>query len=193
MVFGHAHLETSCLLLHVLVASTLVELQRAFQLRKPQMWACRLARVLSVGWFRLIQNLDTFLIVFLRGSYSGLGPSEGVIVYGLFCNEALYIGKASVAVPKFGRFGEGRRVGGAGVGSRGSVSGVVRQASPGENPLTVQERWGWTFFFSPLYTAQIREEHAYCGSQGPLCLFDPYRLELFLAYCAKGSSHSNFP
>ena len=47
--------------------------------------------------------------------------------------------------------------------------------------------------FSPLYIAQIREEHAYCGSQSTLCLFDPYRLELFLASCAKGSNRSNFP
>ena len=46
--------------------------------------------------------------------------------------------------------------------------------------------------FSPLYIAQIREEHAYWGSQSPLYLFDPYRLELFLAFCAKGSNRSNF-
>ena len=40
-------------------------------------------RVLSVGWFHLIQDLDTSLIVFLRVTCSGLGPSEGGIVYGL--------------------------------------------------------------------------------------------------------------
>ena len=45
---------------------------------------------------------------------------------------------------------------------------------------------------SSLYTAQIREEHAHCGSHGPLYLFDPCRLVLFLAYCAKGSNRSNF-
>ena len=47
--------------------------------------------------------------------------------------------------------------------------------------------------FSSLYTAQKREEHAYSGSQGPIYLFDPCRLELFLAYCAKGSNRSNLP
>ena len=59
---------------------TLVELHRALRRRKPQRWACRVARVLSVGWLHLIQNLDTSLIVFLRGTCSGLGPSEGGIV-----------------------------------------------------------------------------------------------------------------
>ena len=91
MAFGHATVETSCWLLHVLVACTLVELHQAFRRRKPQRWACRVARVLSVGWFRLIQDLDMSLVVFLRGTCSRLGPSEGGIVYGLFSKEALYI------------------------------------------------------------------------------------------------------
>ena len=91
-----AKMETSCLVLHVLVACTLVELRQAFRRRKPQRWACRVARVLSVGWFDHIRNLDTSLVVFLRGICSGLGPSEGGIVYGLFSKEALCIGKASV-------------------------------------------------------------------------------------------------
>ena len=93
MAYGHAKMETSCLVLHVLVACTLVELRQAFHRRKPQRWSCRVARVLSVGWFDRIRNLDTSLIVFLRGICSGLGPSEGGIVYGLFSKEALYIGK----------------------------------------------------------------------------------------------------
>ena len=38
--------------------------------------------------FNLIRNLDTSLVVFLRGICSGLGPSEGGIVYGLFSKEA---------------------------------------------------------------------------------------------------------
>ena len=50
MAYGHAKMETSCLLLHVLVACTLVELRQAFCRRKPQRWACRVARVLNVGW-----------------------------------------------------------------------------------------------------------------------------------------------
>ena len=45
---------------------------------------------------------------------------------------------------------------------------------------------------SPLYTAQIREEHAYRGSQGPLYLFAPCRLELFLACCAKVRTFRTF-
>ena len=57
--------------------------------------AC-VARELSVGWFDHTRNLDTSLVVFLRGICSGLGPSEGGIVYGLFSKEALHIGKASV-------------------------------------------------------------------------------------------------
>ena len=96
MAYGHAKVETSCLLLHVLVACTLVELRQAFRRRKPQRWACRVARVLSVGWFDLIWNLDTSLVVFLRGICSGLGTSQGGIVYGLFSKEGLYVGKASV-------------------------------------------------------------------------------------------------
>ena len=47
------------------------------------------------GWFRLIQDLDTSLVVFLRGICSGLGPPEGGIVYGLFSKEALKVGKSS--------------------------------------------------------------------------------------------------
>ena len=96
MAYGHAKVETSCLLPHVLVACTVVELHQPFRRRKPQRWACRVARVLSVGGFDLIRYLDTSLIVFLRGLCSGLGPSEGGIVYGLFSKEALYVGKASV-------------------------------------------------------------------------------------------------
>ena len=96
MAFGHTKMETSCLVLHVLVACTLVELRQAFRRRKPQRWACRVARVLSVGWFDHIRNLDTSLVVFLRGICSGLGPSEDRIVYGLFSKEVLYVGKGSV-------------------------------------------------------------------------------------------------
>ena len=82
---------TSWLLAHLWSCS------KAFRRRKPQRWACRVARVLSVVWFRLIQDLDTSLVVFLRGACSGLGPPEGGIVYGLFSKEALYVGKASVS------------------------------------------------------------------------------------------------
>ena len=73
-----------------------VELRQALRRRKPQRWACRVARFLSVGWFDHIRNLDTSLVVVLRGICSGLGLSEGGIVYGLFSKEALYFGKASV-------------------------------------------------------------------------------------------------
>ena len=91
MANGRGNLEASCVLFHVLVACTFVELHQAFR------WACRVARVLSVGWFRLIQDLDTSFVVFLRGTCSGLGLPEGGIVYGLFSKEALYVGKASVS------------------------------------------------------------------------------------------------
>ena len=47
-------------------------------------------------WFPLIQDLDTSLVVFLRGTCSGLGLPEGGILYGFLSKEALYIGKASV-------------------------------------------------------------------------------------------------
>ena len=46
--------------------------------------------------------------------------------------------------------------------------------------------------FSPLYTAQVREQHAYYGFEGLLYLLASCRLGLFLAYCAKGSNRSNF-
>ena len=88
-----ANLDASCILLHVLVACTLVELHQAFRRRKPQRWTCRVARVLSVGWFRLIHDLDTSLVVFLRGTGSGLGPPEVGIVCGLLSKEALFFGK----------------------------------------------------------------------------------------------------
>ena len=97
MAYEHAILETSCLLLCVLVACTLVVLHQALQRRKPQRWACCVARVLSFGWFRITQDLDTSLVVLLRSVCSGLGPPEGGLVYGLFSNEALYIGKSSVS------------------------------------------------------------------------------------------------
>ena len=61
----------------------------------------------------------------------------------------------------------------------GQASAVSRCAGTGHS------------FFSPLYTAQLREEHAYYGFQGPLYLFDPCRLELCLAYCAKGLNRSH--
>ena len=97
------------------------------------------------------------------------------------------------------RLDEDCRVGDGGRGGHGRVFGVVLlpkklfQTCPGVSQFRFQERWGWTFPFSPLYTAQIREEHAYCGSQRPLYLNDFCRLGLFLAYCAKGSNRSNFP
>ena len=86
MSYGRANLEASCLLLHhVLVACTLVELHKAFRRRMPQRWACRVARVLSAGWFRLIQDLDTSLVVHVRvwvlhkvGLWSGLHVSHNI-------------------------------------------------------------------------------------------------------------------
>ena len=49
--------------------------------------------MLSVWWCDHIRNLDTSLVVFLRGICSGLGPSEGGIVYGLFSKEALFLAR----------------------------------------------------------------------------------------------------
>ena len=89
---------------------------------------------------------------------------------------------------------DGRRAGDCESGDYGKVCGVVLlskklfQTSPGASRLSFQE-----ILFSSLHTAQIREEHAYYGSQGPIYLFDPCRLGLFRAYCAKGSNKSNFP
>ena len=285
MAYGHAKVETSCLLLHVLVACTVVELHQAFRRRKPQRWACRVARVLSVGWFDLIRNLDTSLIVFLRGLCSGLGPYEGGIVYGLFSKEVLYVGKASVICthcpglaarltehiwclyrpglkdankPRYRLLrrrlwgvcffplavfptisqtlaaealaksmeapmdnakdaAEERRLRRKGdtakvrAPRRRPSSWRRRKRRPWESiwgcsavqealsnqfrskPVRFPGALGLDIPFSSLYTAQIREEHACCGSQGPIYLYDPCRLGLFLAYCAKGSNRSNFP
>ena len=55
-------------------------------------WACRVA-MLSVGWFRLIQDMDTSLVVFLRGTCLGLGPPQGGIVCGLFSKEAFFLAR----------------------------------------------------------------------------------------------------
>ena len=55
---------------------TFVELHQAFRRRKPQRWTCRVARVLSVGWFRLIHDLDTsrcILVWYMFGSGSSRG------------------------------------------------------------------------------------------------------------------------
>ena len=236
-------------------------------------------------WFGLIQDLDTSLVVFLRGVCSGLGPPEGGIVYGLFSKEALYTGKASVSrthspglaarltehfrcLYRLGlkdankppyrllrrklwnvRFfplavfptisqtlsaealaismeapmgnardaAEERRLRRKGENAmvraprRRPSSWRWRQRRPWENiwgcsdvkevlsnqsrgkPVQFPGALGLDFPFSPLYTAQIREERAYYGFQGPLYLFDPCWLGLFLAYCAKGSNRSNFP
>ena len=285
MACGHAKVETSCLLMHVLVACTVVELHQAFRRRKPQRWACRVARVLSVGWFDLIRNLDTSLIVFLRCLCSGLGPSEGGIVYGLFSKEALYVGKASVnrthcpglaaritehvrclyrpglndankpryrllrrrlwgvrffplaVFPAISQTLAAEAVAVSMEAPMGNAKDAAEERrlrckadnakvrAPRQRPSSWRRRkgrpwesiWGCSAVkealsnqfrskpvrfpgaqgldtpFSSLYTAQIREEHAYCESQGPLYLFDPCRLGLFLAYCAKGSNRSNFP
>ena len=257
----------ACCCMHVLVACTLVEPQAA-EVGVPccqgtQCW-----------WFDLIGNLDTSLVVFLRGICSGLEPSEGGIVYGLFSKEALYVGKASVNrthclglaarltedanKPRYRllrrrlwavRFfplavfptisqtsaaeafaisieapmgnakdaAEERRL------RRRRDNAKVRalcrrpsswtrrkrrpwesiwvvllskklfQTSPGASRFSFQVRWGWTFLFALFTLLRIREEHAYCGSQGPIYWFDPCRLGLFLACCAKGSNKSNFP
>ena len=61
------------------------------------------------------------------------------------------------------------------------------------NPVQFPGALGLDIPFSLLCTVQIGEEHAYDGFQGPLYLFDPCRLGLFLAYCAEGSGRSNFP
>ena len=244
----------------------------------PQRWACRVARVLSVGWFDLIRNLDTSLIVFLRGLCSGLWPSEGGIVCGLFSKEVLYVGKASVNrthcpglaarltehirclyrpglkdanKPRYRLLR--RRLWGvrffpltvfptisqtlaaealaismkAPMGNAKDAAEERRLRRKGDNakvraprrrPSSWRRRkrrpwesiWGCSAVqealsnqfrskpvrfpgalgldipFSSLYTAQIREELAYCGSQGPIYLFDPCN-------CAKGSKRSNFP
>ena len=270
MAYGHAKVETSCLLLHVLVACTLVELRQAFRRRKRQRWECRVARVLSVGWFDLIRNLDTSLVVFLRSICSGLGISEGGRVYGLFSKEGLYVGKAFVnrthcpglaarlpehircpyrpglkdankpryrflrrrlwgvrffplavfptisqtlaaealaismelrwamrrmrrrnvgcatkgTMSRSGLLVDGRRAGDGERGNRGKVFGVVLlsnkffQTSPGK-PVQFPGALGLDIPFSSFYTAQIREQHAYWGSQVPLYLFDPCRLGRF--------------
>ena len=91
MACGRANLEASCLLLHVVMACTLVELHRAIQRRKPERWACRVARVLSVGWFRPTQDLDTSLVVFLRGTFLK------VDLCMVSCQKKCCIGKASVS------------------------------------------------------------------------------------------------
>ena len=229
---------------------------QAFRRRKPQRWACRIARVLSVGWFDHIRTLDTFLFVLLRGICSGLGPSEGGIVYGLFSKEALFFGKASVnrthcdsqniskclyrpslkdgSKPRYrllrrrlwgvrffpsaffpaisqtlaaealaiGSDGQCEGCGGGTSttpqGERGPTSGppstavqletargapwesiwgcsAVKEALSNQfqsKPVQFPGALGLDIPFSSLCTAHIREEYAYCGSQGPIFLFD---------------------
>ena len=73
---------------------------------------------------------------------------------------------------------------------------VVKEAISNQfqgKPVQFPGALGLDIPFSSLYTAQIREEHAYCRSQQPICLLDPCRLGLFLAYYANLSSCSNFP
>ena len=68
----------------------------------------------------------------------------------------------------------------------------VAKAGCRAKPIHFPGALGLDIPFSPLYTAQIGEEHECGGSQGPLYLFDPCRLGLFLACCAKASNRSNF-
>ena len=69
---------------------------------------------------------------------------------------------------------------------RSSVKPVPEQASPAPRCVGI----GHPFF---LFLHSSDSGRTYCGSQGPIYLFDPCRLGLFLAYCTKGSNRSNFP
>ena len=73
MAYGHAKVEASCLVLHVSVACTLVELRQALRRRKPQRWACRVCRALSVGWFEHVQNLNISHCIFFAWDLFGSG------------------------------------------------------------------------------------------------------------------------
>ena len=73
-----------------------------------------------------------------------------------------------------------------------SVAKEALSNRPRVKPVQFPGALGLDIHFSPPHATQIRE-HAYCGSQGALYLFDPCWLRLFLAYCAKGSNRSNFP
>ena len=101
--------------------------------------------------------------------------------------------------PRSGFLFDGRPAEDGERGDHGKVFGVawlskkLFQTSSRASQFSFQVRWDWTFLF-PLF-AQLRyEKHMRVGgSQGPISLFDPCRLGLFLAYCAKGSNRSNFP
>ena len=227
--------------------------------------------LLSVGWFRLIRDLGTSLVAFLRGTCSWVLQKVGLCIsvsrthspglaahltehfrclyrpglknadkpryrllrrklwsvrffplavfptiYQTLAAEALAMsmeapmGNARDAAEerRIRRKGENAKVRAP---RRGPSSWRRRKRRPWEStwgcsvtqealanrsqgkPVQFPGALGLDIPFSPLYTAQIREEHAYYGFQGPLYLFDPCRLGLFLAYCAKGSNRSNFP
>ena len=95
------------------------------------------------------------------------------------------------------RLDEDRRVGVGERGDHGRVLGVVLlpeklwRTGPRASQFHFQVRWGWTFLFllstQPRYGKSMRIVFFKV-----LYLFDPCRLGLFLAYCAKGSKRSNF-
>ena len=72
------------------------------------------------------------------------------------------------------------------------LSKKLFQTSSVASQFSFQERWGWTFLF-PLFLHSSETRRTCVLSDGPLYLFDPCRLGLFLAYCAKGSNRSNLP
>ena len=74
------NLEASCLLLHVLVACTLVELHPAFRRRKPHRWACQVAKVTQCRVVSSHSRSGHISCCVLARYMFGLGPPEGGIV-----------------------------------------------------------------------------------------------------------------
>ena len=178
MAYGRGNPEASCLLLHVLVAC------QAFRRRKPQRWACPVARVLSVGGFvsfkiwthHLLYSCVVYVRVWVLQKV-GLCMVSSPRKRCMLARHLLVVHTLQVWLH---------------VSQNTSPKKRWRTRSHCK-PVQFPGALWVDIPFSPLYTAQIREEHAYYGFQGPLYLFEPCRLGLFLAYCAKGSNRSNFP
>ena len=92
LVYGRSSLFASHLFLNLLVVHTLLRFKKAAADKRPPRWIARAARLLPPGLFdRLVSDCPVALAQLrqiLEGNFSGQG-----IVYGLFGQSALYVGK----------------------------------------------------------------------------------------------------
>ena len=189
LLLGMQMWKPSCLVLHVLVACTLVELHQAFRRRKPQREHIRCLyrpgiKEANKPRYRLLRRKLWSVRFFPLAVFPTI--SQTLAAEAAISMEAP-MGNAKDAAEErlLRRKGEKTKV----RAPRRRPSSWRRQkrrpwrsiwgCSVAKEALANRARGKQVQFpgapgleipFPPLYTAQIREEHAYCGSQGPLYL-----------------------